>query len=237
MLNFEQSFTKFQNYNNQKDTFLKFSLCFFPVITFLDIIRAQISEMSLLQLIPGFYFILVFFFLVILILFTNLLTIYPFQEDNKKEYGTKTRTKITYLKNLKQSFCFFFPSFSLVTLIFFPLSLDSFNSYGEKTLENLWSLSEVLNLEAILLLLVISLSQFPNILLLYVNLEKDNQAFPSFWKALSFFSFLLAGIVTPTIDISTQLVFASSTIFFYFLILCFLKKRIKLRSSENLSFQ
>lgn len=237
MLNFEQSFTKIQNYNNQKDTFLKVFFCFFPVITFLDIIRAQISEMSLLQLIPGFYFILVFFFLGILLVFTNLLTGYLSYQDNKKEHGTKTKTKIKYSKNLKQSFSFFFFTFSLATILFFPLSLDSFNSYGEKTLENLWSLNEVLNLEAILLLLVTTLSQFPIFFLVYVNLEKDNQAFPTFWKALSFFSFLLAGIITPTIDIATQLIFASSTIFFYFLILYFLQKRLKLRSSENLSFQ
>ena len=65
-----------------------------------------------------------------------------------------------------------------------PLSLDSFNSYGEKTLENIWSFDEVISLEIILLSILLLLCQIPLILIVSLNNEKEINVLPEYWKAL-----------------------------------------------------
>jgi len=110
-----------------------------------------------------------------------------------------------------------------------PLSLDSFNSYGEKTLENIWSFDEVLSLEIILLIILITLSQFPLLVVTYVSTEKDSQILPEYWKSLSFVIFLISGFLTPTIDGYTQLSFSFCAISLYFILINLIQKRVNLR--------
>jgi Sec-independent protein secretion pathway component TatC len=112
-----------------------------------------------------------------------------------------------------------------------PLSLDSFNAYGEKTLESLWSFTEIFLLEFTLSFLLISFFQFPLFFASWISLEKKIQNLSKWWKLISFFSFLIAGIITPTLDASIQFFLAFISICFYFATVSFLQKRINIKIS------
>lgn len=226
MLNLTESLEKAFYYNNQRDFYLKCFLYSFAVIIFIEIIRNQVSEISLLQLIPGFYLVLLFLSLILLVISSDFNFRFPTEIDNKKEYGTKMLTKKAFFLILNLSFFFLFVGFFIIGNIIIPLSLDSFNLYGEKTLENIWSLEDILSIEVTLIILLLLLSQFPLIILSYLTTEKDIKFLPSFWKILSLIVFLIAGFATPTIDGYTQLSFSFLTFFLYLIIVSLLEKRI-----------
>jgi len=62
MLNLDETLYLTDSYIKQKDFYLKSFLYSFGVLLFVDILRNQVSEVNLLQLVPGFYLILLFFF-------------------------------------------------------------------------------------------------------------------------------------------------------------------------------
>lgn len=229
MLNLDETLYLSKSYTQQKDFYLKSFLYSFGVIIFVDILRNQVSEVNLLQLIPGFYLILLFFSFLFLVITSDLLFGLPKDLDNKKEFGTKTLNKIDLF--VLNRFSFFFLSLILLIVLnsVIPLSLDSFNSYGEKTLENIWSFDEVLSLEIILLLILIALSQIPIFIISYISTEKDGQILPEYWKILSLIIFLFSGFLTPTIDGYTQLSFSFSAISLYFILINLIQKRVNLR--------
>ena len=109
------------------------------------------------------------------------------------------------------------------------MSLDFFNSSGEKTLENLWSFDEVLTIETILLYLLLFLSQFPIIIIPFFYNEKDLNLLPVFWRPLGLFLIVLSGFITPTVDGFTQLNFAGSAFSFYLMIINFIEKRMNVK--------
>ena len=102
---------------------------------------------------------------------------------------------------------------------------------NKKTLENIWSFDEVLNLEINLLIIIGFLSQIPIFALSSIGTEKFVNFLPEFWKILSFFIFLISGFLTPTIDGYTQLSFAGSAICLYLLIISLIEKRINIKFS------
>ena len=59
-----------------------------------------------------------------------------FEIENKKSFGTKTSTKLLVFSLTKLSTVFLFLTILLSLTTIIPIGLDSFNSYGEKTLEN-----------------------------------------------------------------------------------------------------
>jgi hypothetical protein len=112
---------------------------------------------------------------------------------------------------------------------FFPLTIDCFNVYGEKSLENIWSISEIFFLESFLIFILLIFFEFPFFLSLWLSLEEKIHSFSEFWKIISFFSFVIAGIITPTLDPWIQSFLAFFSIFFYFTTLIFLQKRLNLK--------
>ena len=68
MLNLDETLYLTDSYTKQKDFYLKSFLYSFGVLIFVDILRNQVSEVNLLQLIPGFYLILLFFFFLFLVI-------------------------------------------------------------------------------------------------------------------------------------------------------------------------
>jgi hypothetical protein len=234
MFNLDETFSLNNSYFFQKDLYLKSFLYSFGVFCFIELLRGQVAEIDLLQLVPGFYLILLFISLIVLILFSTFIIKIPLDLDNKKSSGTKTIFRINSITNSKISFFLFSMSalFGLTTTI--PLSLDSFNSYGEKTLENLWSIDEVLNLETILFTTLLSLSQLPVILLTGLTSEIFINLLPEYWKIISFSIFAIAGLLTPTIDGYTQLSFAFSAFSLFFVIINILEKRLNLKLTGTL---
>ena len=229
MLNLDETLYLTDLYTKQKDFYLKSFLYSFGVLIFVDILRSQVSEVNLLQLIPGFYLILLFFSFLFLVINSDFISGFSKDLDNKKEFGTKTLNKIDLF--VLNRFSFFFLSLILLFVLnsVIPLSLDSFNSYGEKTLENIWSFDEVLSLEIILLIILITLSQVPILIVTYVSTEKDSQILPEYWKSLSLVIFLVSGFLTPTIDGYTQLSFSFSAISLYFILINLIQKRVNVR--------
>jgi hypothetical protein len=200
----------------------------------MELLRAQVAEIDLLQLVPGFYLVLLFISLIVLTFFSTFFLKIPLDIDNKKAGGTKTTFRINSINNSKIFFFLFSMSIlvSLTTTI--PLSLDSFNSYGEKTLENLWSIDEVLNLETILFTTLLSISQFPVVLLAGLTSEIVINSLPEYWKIISFIIFAVSGLLTPTIDGYTQLSFAFSAFALFFLVISVLEKRLNLKLTGTL---
>ena len=82
MLNLDETLITTSSYIKQRDLFLKSFVFSFGVIIFVDILRAQVAEVNLLQLIPGFYLILLFISFLYLVFFSNLLNYLPFINDN-----------------------------------------------------------------------------------------------------------------------------------------------------------
>jgi hypothetical protein len=201
-------------------------------------IRGQVAEVNLLQLIPGFYLILLFISFLFLVYFSDLLLNISRDYDSNKLSGTKTIEKLENGIFLKFGFVLFYLSLGTTLNSVIPLSLDSFNNYGEKTLENIWSFDEVITLEIILLIILLSLSQFPLFILIGLNNEKEKNILPEFWKPLSFIIFIAAGLLTPTIDGYTQLSFAFSALSLYLIVILILNKRIDLKfnSIQSIAF-
>ena len=229
MLNLDETVEASSSYLIQRDLYLRGLVYSLPVVIFIDILRNQVAEINLLQLIPGFYLILLFISFIILLFFSDLLQRLPFDFDNNKALGTKTINRMDGAILLKFGLSLFFISTVLSLNSIIPLGLDAFYSYGEKTLENYWSFDEVLNLETILLIVLIVLSQIPVISLNTLNTEKDINFLPEFWKILSLVIFLAAGFITPTIDGYTQLSFALSAVSLYIIVISVLEKRVNVK--------
>lgn len=229
MLNLDETLAINLSYVNQRDLYLKGFVYSLGIVVFIDIVRNQVSEINLLQLVPGFYLVLLFISFLLLLFFSDSFIKIPFTFDNNKSLGTKTINRLETIIALKLSYFLFFSSVfvSLNTII--PLGLDAFYSYGEKTLENLWSFDEVLNLETILLTVLLTLSQIPILSLNTLRNEQNMNVLPQYWKPLSLFIFLAAGFITPTIDGYTQLSFAASAVSLYIFVINVLQKRINIK--------
>ena len=238
MLNLEETLVTNTYYVIQRDLYLKAFLYSFGVIIFIEIVRSQIAEIDLLQLIPGFYLILVFVSFTLLVIFSDLIFRIPVENDNNKSLGTKTINKIESGIFMKFSLFLFVSCLLIAINTIIPLSLDSFNSYGEKTLENIWSFDEVINIETILLIILLSVSQLPIFALASFSNDKDINILPEFWKIISIFIFIIAGFLTPTIDGYTQLSFSFSAISLYIIVINLILKRVnvKYNSLNTLAF-
>ena len=90
MLNLDETFELNNTYVVQRDLYLKGFLYSFGVVIFIELIRGQVAEVNLLQLIPGFYLIVLFISFVVILYFSDLLVQVPIQSDNEKIFGTKT---------------------------------------------------------------------------------------------------------------------------------------------------
>ena len=238
MLNLDETFEINNSYVIQRDLYLRGFLYSSGVIIFIELVRAQVAEVDLLQLIPGFYLIVLFISFLVLLYISDFLLRIPVESDNDKVFGTKTIERAEPGISLKLSYFLLYCCLGSSLNSVIPLSLDSFNSYGEKTLENIWSFDEVISLEIILLTILLLLCQIPLIFLVSLNNEKEISILPEYWKTLSFIVFIASGILTPTIDGYTQLSFAFSALSLYLIIIIILTKRLDIKFStfKSLSF-
>ena len=238
MLNLDESLEVSRTYNTQRDLIFKSVLYSLSVFVILDIIREQLPEINLLQLIPGYYFLLLFLTFIFLVFLNDFFLKIPFDSENKKSFGTKTVTKLLISILIKSSVVFLFLTIlaSLTTVI--PIGLDSFNSYGEKTLENIWSIDEVINLEITLIVVLIFISQLPTITISIIDELNGIRFLKKYWRAISLFSFIISGILTPTVDGYTQLSFSAFALIFYLVMIVISVKRtiISDLGNTNLGF-
>jgi hypothetical protein len=236
MINVEENLLINKNYIEQKDLLLKAFYYSTSVIIVIEILRNQISETNLLQLVPGFYLLLLFLSFIILLGAADFLLKIPLQIEKRKSFGTKTNTRQKFLTSFKLSILLFFFLSILSLNSIIPISLDSFNTYGEKTLENIWSFNEVIQLEIVLLLVLITFSQVPTLMLFFLENEKEGKKLPKYWKTLTLSFCIFSGFLTPTIDGYTQLSFSISAFSIYLIIINWLEKRIALKLHGKFSF-
>ena len=238
MLNLDDTFERINDYNSQNEFLNKFFFYSVIVLILIEILREQLPEVNLLQLIPGFYLFFLFSTFFFLLVFSNFFIEFPTGLDRKKVFGTKTIVKVNVSLNFLLSLILSFLTFGLSIITIVPISLDSFNSYGEKTLENIWSFDEVIGLETFLSLALFFFSQLPLILLFFFTTQRDFIFLQKLWKIICLGTFLLAGFATPTIDGYTQLSFSIFGLSFYLIILSFLIKRKNYKSNGiiNASF-
>jgi len=229
MLNLDETIDVILNYSSQRDSFLKLTKQFGTIISFVEILRSQVSEINLLQLIPGFYLLLLFFSFLFLYFSSDFILFVIIEKDFQKKLGIKTISKKKSIGSLIAQFFLFSIILGLILNTVIPIGLDSFNNYDETTLEDLWSFEEVLNLELTLLTILTILSQFPVFIIKYLTTERDQKYFLGFGKNLSFISFLIAGILTPTIDGYTQVTFALSILFLYSLIFYYIQRNLDIQ--------
>lgn len=232
MFNLDDSFWLRTRYFFNEDLLLKSGVTTFGLVGFLELIRTQISEINLVQLIPGVYFLFFFFGFVSLSFFNYRFFATIRQHDIKREIGIKLKIKIQskvlqkYSTNLMSSFLL------LVLNSVIPISFDCFSDYSTKTIDNSWSFTEVLNLEVTLLIILAFLSQIPfygsNLFLQ----EKISNFLPKKWKQILFFLIVISGSLTPTIDGNTQLSFACCTLTLFNLLLNLVQKRSENKSKE-----
>jgi hypothetical protein len=229
MFSLDQNFFSEIFYLSKIDFYFKPFICFLGIFLFLEGIRNQISEIDLLQLVPGFYFFLCFILFLIFLFLSELILRIPLQIDSIQSIGTKTKNKMELNILLKLSFFLFSNLLLLIVNTILPLSLDYFNNSGEKTLENIWSLNEVILLEVIFLILLLFLSQTPLFFLINFNTKKTIKILSQFWKILILGITIAAGFFTPTLDGYTQLSFASFTLSFYLFLVNSLQKKLFLK--------
>jgi hypothetical protein len=238
MLNLEETLSDTYTYNIQKDLYLKGILYVLGAIVFLELVRSQVTEVNLFQLVPGYYLFLVLVSFVLLIITSNLSFSIPFKLDNNSGFGTKTIGKIDSQTRFSQSFLLFVGFFGLALNLIIPIGFDTFDSYDEKTLSSLWSFEEVLGLESVLFTTLLFLSQIPLVILTQLGLERDLNQLPEYWKDLSFFIVVAAGFITPTIDGYTQIALSLAAISLYVILIAIVEKRlaIKFNSTSSLNF-
>lgn len=235
MLNLDETFEVVNDYNSERDLIIRCFLYSIGVIVIVEILREQVPEINLLQLIPGFYLIFLFSTFLFFTIFSDFFVRVPYFIENKKSFGIKTKAKISLSSTLSQGLLLCIGTYFLSTLSVIPLSLDSFNSYGEKTLENIWSFDEVIGLETFLGIILFLLSQFPILILSNFTGESDVKQLQQFWRAISLSTFIISGFATPTIDGYTQLSFSGFSLSFYLLIILFLFKRSISRFNGNIT--
>ena len=236
MFSLDEAFFATSGYLEQNDIYWRSISLALGVFTVVEFVRTQVPEIEVLQLIPGLYLLLLFFSWIFLVFFSNLVQRIPFEIDNRKSCGTKTLDKLE-LGTISKASVFIAGIQILINLnTVIPIGLDSFNSYGEKTLENIWSLDDVISLETYFLGIIILLSQLPILILLNPSSEKYALTLPGIWRAIGTICFVIGGIVTPTIDVITQISFAGSTFCLYVLVITIVAKRLNLKYREGAIF-
>jgi hypothetical protein len=229
MLNIDETLSHNIDYIIQRDFCIKIISYSFGSVIFIDILRGLVPEINLLQLVPGFYLILLFTAFTFLLLISDFSFRIPQELDSRKEIGIKTLRKLQIPVFLRANYNFLLTVFFFAISIVVPLSLDSFNSYGENALENLWSFDEVINLSVIFIITLLSMSQLPVLASFFFSTEKDATNLPNFWKILTFIATIFAGVATPTVDGNAQLNFSLFAIILYLIIIATIERRVDIK--------
>jgi len=203
----------------------------FPSVVVIALIRGQVCEVNLLQLSPSVYLLFLLLCITFLTSAASFFLAIPLGFDARKQASWKTPGRLNFLIQRKIGLSLLFLTTFIVLNSVIPISFDSFNSYGEPSLESFWTFSDVLALEIILLGVLLSLSQSPMYFVVILRNEYDVLSYPLSVKTFIFYIILVAGILTPTVDGYTQVTFALSTLFLFLLVLFLLLRRYRIRNS------
>ena len=235
MFSLDRTYVTKSSYFKQTDFYFKAIGLACGVFFVVDYIRAQTPEIEVLQLIPGLYLFLLFLSWVFLTFSTIFLERIPMELDAKKSSGTKTINRLDLGSIVNGGLVLATNQLLINVNTVIPIALDSFNSYGEKTLENIWSLDEIVSLEIYLLFVIILLSQVPILIGLSFTTQDFILRLPRVWRFVGVSCFTIGGVVTPTIDAVTQVAFAASTYSLYLAFIAISNRRLNIKYKETFS--
>lgn len=224
MLNLIETLENYKLYLIQRDLYVKIFLFTVGVFSVIDELRAQVAEVSLLQLMPGLYVGVIFSSYLFLLFGSYFLSRFFSNNDSDKIRGTKSTFRFEAKIEFKSIFTLFSIGIYCMFQTILPVSLDSFDSYGEKNIESIWSYDEFIAIETSLLSLLAMILQIPLILTFPGYSEKDIKLFPFYLKNYIFAVCVLAGVLTPTVDALTQTGFIFVGISLYVLMNSIIKK-------------
>ena len=217
------------SYKIQKDLYSTGIAYTFASFTFLELLRSQVPEMNVLQLIPGYYYFLLFVSFVVMFGLSYLLFYIGKKIDVRKATGRKSPNKMLVIILTKLGFFITFASLLLVLNTVIPLSYDSFDISGQTMLVDVWSFQEIIGLETGLICFLILICQVPIVSIINLDTEEDGMKLPAIWKDIIVVSLLIAGVITPSFDANTQLCLATGGLIFYVLVITIVQKVLKVK--------
>ena len=226
MLNLPETFYFSRFYFYQNVGFLKLFGFFIGGVKFLDYIRFQVSEVTLLQLVPGIYFSLLIISYSCLLFFSFTIVKIVRENDWIKKIGTKIMTRIFARKLILFTSQYIGGAIFLLFNGIIPLSFESFSLLSTAAFVNFWELNQFFNLDSSLGTYIYLLSQFPLFAMTSEYSLLDLSVSPIYTRDFLFSITVTAGICTPTLDVTTQINFILMGIGFYFIISSLLKKVI-----------
>jgi|LakMenEpi03Aug12_release.lakeMendotaPanAssembly.Ray.scaffolds.fasta_scaffold00561_14 hypothetical protein len=225
MLNVKETRYLFFLYKKQKDFLIRTPFFLFTSIIFLESIRGYAPDVELLINTPATYvfcFLVVFLILMFFSSFLNELSLFV---DAKKVRGVKRIDKLLRKQRLKSFFLLTFTGLYIVILIILPCSLDSITTViAQQTNKNYLSFEQIGSIEIGLFVNSLFYFQLPSFVICPGYSEIQYDSFIYYYKEYSFVVSFLAGIITPTVDVPTQLTFIVLGNFFYFYVILSIKK-------------
>ena len=217
------------SYKIQRDLYSTGINYAFTSFTFLEILRAQIPETNVLQVVPGYYFFLLFASFVVVFGLASLFLFFGNKLDTRKTGGRRTLNKIDIILIIKFAYFLVFTNILIGLNTLIPVTLDSIDSAKEKAIEGAWDFRKILRIETNLFFALIFLGQIPVFTLLELADEDQAIEIPLLWREITLISLILAGIITPTFDATTQASLATEGLIFFVLILTSVQKRVDLK--------
>ena len=224
MLNLLETLEIYNIYLSQSETIIKFVMYSVGTFECIDYLRDQIPEIPLLQLVPGLFLAILVNAYFYIIIFSYFLTDVASGTDGESKLGTKTLFCLSYKLDLKSLIPLLFLGFVFLLNIIFPISFDSLSSVGDKTIDNNWPIEKFYSIEFGLTILLILILQLPLLLSLPLYSEKFVQKLPFYQKDYIFVMSVVSGVLTPTIDVATQINFIIISVSLYNLVISLLKK-------------
>ena len=234
MLNLPETLDLSLPYPYQNSEIFKLFGFFIGGVVFLDFIRFQVSEITLLQLIPGIYFSLLLTSSGSFLFFSWAITKVIRQNDWVKRGGTRLVIRVFVRQILLYTAQYIAAAFFLLFNVITPLSFESFSLFVSATFVNFWELNEFFNLESSLGTYIYILFQFPLFVIGPEYKAIDFSLFRAFRRDYLFSLTVIGGLFSPTLDVVTQINFILMGIGFYFIISVFLKKIILRRRIVHL---
>jgi len=224
MLNLPETLSISLPYPYQNSGFFKLFGFLIGGVKFLDFIRFQVSEITLLQLVPGVYFSLLFVSFGSLLFFSFTIIKLIRENDWVKKGGTRLIVRIFVRKIILFSSQYVGGAILLLFNIIIPCSFESFSLFATATFANFWELNEFFNLESSLGTYIYLLSQFPLFTIGPEYRAVDFFLGKAFRRDLLFGTTVIAALFTPTLDVTTQINFILMGIGFYVIISSLLQK-------------
>jgi hypothetical protein len=240
MLNLNKSINKILPYKFIAENDFSLKLISYGILSvpFLLLFRIEFPEIKLLQLLPGLYLFLLFCGCSFLVFFSDIFTNYNYKNELKLDYGFKTLKFFYLILTLKLFLSLFFIGSFLCKVIVVPISLESLINSSSYSLESLWSFTQIIIVEILLGLVLLFFFELPFFITFFLTTEEFVFLLIKNYKLLLIFIILISGMLTPTIDIETQLLIGFNCLFIYILVIFLLKKstRIKFEIFSSLVF-